>query len=224
MSKKAKKRPFAMSRRKKDAIIVISLLLAAFFIWLDHSKLNNFFSYHSGLEDSNSLDTRKYQGGVFLVTKVVDGDTIDINVSDSGKDYTRIRLWGVDTPETKDPQEGVCFFGPEASDFTGRLSLGKNVTIFLDKRRTRDKYDRLLAYVLLPDKRYLNEVLIEDGFGYADWRFRHDFYNKYKQLESSAKRNKKGLWKEVTFDKMPAWRQRMESETAKKGKNTAQEN
>jgi micrococcal nuclease len=210
VSKKAKKPAFAMSRRKRDSLILACLLLAAFFILLDHSKLNSFFTSRYKLEDSNSADFEKYNAKMFLVTNVVDGDTLDINVPDDGKDYTRIRLWGVDTPETKDPRTGVAFYGPEASDFTSRVSGGINVTVFLDTKRTRDKYHRLLAYILLPDKRYLNEALIEEGFGYADYRFKHDFYNKYKQLESSAKRNKKGLWKEVTVDKMPQWRQKYE--------------
>lgn len=199
-----------MSRRKRDGLILACLLLAAFFILLDHSKLNNFLTSRYKLEDSNSADFEKYNAKMFLVTNVVDGDTLDINVPDDGKDYTRIRLWGVDTPETKDPRTGVAFYGPEASEFTTKQALDKDVTIYLVENDTRDKYHRLLAYILLPDKRFLNEVLIEEGFGYADYRFKHDFYNKYKRLESSAKRNKKGLWKEVTVDKMPQWRQKYE--------------
>ena len=199
-----------MSRRKRDSLILACLLLAAFFILLDHSKLNNFLTSRYKLEDSNSADFEKYNGRIFLVTKVVDGDTLDINVPDNESDFTRIRLWGVDTPETKDPRTGVAFYGPEASEFTSRVSGGINVTVFLDTKQTRDKYHRLLAYIQLPDKRYLNEVLIEEGFGYADYRFKHDFYNKYKRLESSAKRNKKGLWKDVTPEQMPQWRQKYE--------------
>jgi micrococcal nuclease len=199
-----------MSRRKRDSLIIAGLLLTAFFIFFDRSKLNSFVTSHYKTQDSNSADFEKYNGRIFLVTKVVDGDTLDINIPDNKNDFTRIRLWGVDTPETKDPRFGVCFYGPEASDFTAKNSLGKNITVFLNKNHTRDKYNRLLAYILLPDKRYLNEALIEDGYGYADLRFKHDFYNKYKQLEASARRNKKGLWKEITFEQMPQWRQKYE--------------
>lgn len=79
------------------------------------------------------------------------------------------------------------YFGPEAAEFTKQLSFGKHVTIYLDtSNRTRDKYERLLAYVQLPDDRFLNEVLVAEGFAYADVRFRHSFYNKYKQLEAST--------------------------------------
>ena len=100
------------------------------------------------------------------------------------------------------------YFGPEAAEFTKNLALGKKVTIYLDEdNRTRDKYSRLLAYVKLPDERFLNEVLISEGFAYADWRFRHSLYHKYKQLEAAARSQKKGLWPNVTPEQMPEWRQ-----------------
>jgi endonuclease YncB( thermonuclease family) len=54
----------------------------------------------------------------------------------------------------------------------------------------------------------LNEVLVAEGFAYADLRFRHSFYNKYKQLEATARSQKKGLWKEVTRSQLPEWLQR----------------
>lgn len=100
------------------------------------------------------------------------------------------------------------YFGPEASEFTTKLALRKQVTIYLDEEnRTRDKYERLLAYVQLPDGRFLNEVLLSEGFAYADSLFRHSFYNKYKQLESAARSQKRGLWEKVTPDQFPEWRQ-----------------
>ena len=155
----------------------------------------------------------------------MDGDTIDIDIPD-GKpilsrveryDHTRIRLWGIDTPETKSEKYGVMYFGPEASAFATKLALGKPVTIYLDEEnRTRDKYGRLLAYVRLPDGTFLNEVLISEGFAYADLRFKHSLYNKYKQLESSTRSLKKGLWRNVTPDQLPEWLQRENPNLLKK--------
>jgi micrococcal nuclease len=100
------------------------------------------------------------------------------------------------------------YFGPEAAEFTKKLVLEKPVTVYLDETRTRDnkKYNRLLAYITLPDGGFLNEVLLSEGFAYADLRFKHDFYNKYKQLEGVARTNKKGLWRNVTPEQMPKWR------------------
>ena len=67
-----------------------------------------------------------------------------------------------------------AFFSPEATDFAKRAVEGKTVVIALLKERTRDRYDRLLAFVYLPgSKTTLNELLIATGHGYADWRFCH---------------------------------------------------
>ncbi|MHC4418265.1 MAG: thermonuclease family protein, partial [Planctomycetota bacterium] len=136
-------------------------------------------------------------------------DTVDIDVEDGEYEHTRIRLWGVDTPETKHPQTGVMHFGPEAADFTTKLALSKEVTVYLDtENRTRGYYGRLLAYVQLSDSDFLNELLLTEGFAYADLRFDHSLYNKYKQLEAGARSQKKGLWKEVTSDQLPEWRRK----------------
>jgi micrococcal nuclease len=144
--------------------------------------------------------------------KIVDGDTLDIDVPDVNHNHTRIRLWGIDSPETKSQNSGVMYFGPEATDFAEKSTLGKQVTIFLEEHDTRGKYGRLLAYVQLPDGRFLNEVLLSEGFAYADLRFRHGLYQKYKQLESSARRQQKGLWERITREQLPEWLQRMEPE------------
>ena len=61
-----------------------------------------------------------------------------------------------------------------------------------------------LAFTL-PDGKYLNEVLISQGFAYADLRFAHSFYNKYKSLQERAKKKNKGLWKNVTSKDLPQW-------------------
>jgi len=207
VTRKADKPAFAMSRRNKASIIALCLLLAAFVFWLDQTTAP--LSQLPKTEDEQILsDFEKYHQKSFVVVNVVDGDTIDINIPDANKETTRIRLWGVDTPETKHPERGVMYFGPEASEETRKLTLGKQVTVYLDDRSTRGKYGRLLAYIQLPDRSYLNEILLSEGFAYADWRFRHSFYNKYRQLESAARSSKKGLWEKVQPDQMPHWRQK----------------
>jgi micrococcal nuclease len=200
----------AMSKRRRTGITMLCLLLAAFFIWLDHSSIKLSWQGRNKSQDQQkSYDIEKYHTKIFSVVNVVDGDTIDIGISDDKYNNTRIRLWGIDTPETKSEEYGVMYYGPEASEFTKKLSFGKLVTIYLDtQNHTRDKYNRLLAYVQLPDGRFLNEVLIDEGYAYADLRFRHSFYNKYQQLEASARSLKKGLWEKVTRQQLPEWLQR----------------
>lgn len=88
----------------------------------------------------------------YLCTRVVDGDTIIVNI-DGKKE--RVRLIGVDTPETKHPNKPVEYFGREASAFTKGMVEGKKVKLEYDWQR-RDKYGRLLAYVYLEDGTFLN--------------------------------------------------------------------
>ena len=200
-----------MSKRRRSIIFTLSLLLVAAFVWLDHSPIRRSWQAQPDSEEqAKAYDFEKYHKKTFTVLKVVDGDTIDIDVPDGKYNHTRIRLWGIDTPETKNPEVGVMYFGPEAADFTMKSTLGKQVTIYLDKTRTRDnkKYNRLLAYIKLPDGKFLNEVLLTEGFAYADLRFRHSFYHKYKQLDAVAQSQKKGLWLNVTREQLPKWLQR----------------
>jgi len=200
---------YAMSRRRLTGIIILCLLVSAVFVRLDHSPIvHNWRRQPKSAEQTKSRDFEKYHARTFTVINVVDGDTIDIDIPDGQYEHTRIRLWGIDTPETKHPKIGQMYFGPEAAEFTRELALGKQVTIYLEEHRTRGYYGRLLAYVQLPDDRFLNEVLLTEGFAYADVRFRHSFYHKYKQLEAAARSQKKGLWQGVTPEQMPQWRQK----------------
>jgi len=196
-----------MSRRRRSVVFILCLLLIAVFIWLDHTTVEHKFQRRPKSEGRlRARDFEKYHSKTFTVVKVVDGDTIDIDIPDGKYERTRIRLWGVDTPETKHPEKGVMYFGPEAAEFTTKLVLGKKITVYLEEHRTRGYYGRLLAYVQLPDVKFLNEVLLSEGFAYADLRFRHSFYNKYKQLEAAARSQKKGLWPDVTREQQPEWR------------------
>jgi micrococcal nuclease len=200
-----------MSKRQRNAIFAVCLLFLALLIWLDHSPIRQKWQRRptSG-EKLKAHDFEKYHGKTFTVVKVVDGDTIDIDIPDGKCRHTRVRLWGIDTPETKHPKRGVMHFGPEAAEFTTKLALGKQVAVYLDKgNRTRGYYGRLLAYIQLPDRRFLNEVLVAEGFAYADLRFRHSFYHKYQDLQTSARRQKKGLWPNVKREQLPEWLQRM---------------
>ena len=205
------KSPYAMSRRRRTGIIVLCMLAIVVFVRLDYSHIRSKRqSQPKSDEQAKANDFQKYHTKTFTVVNVVDGDTIDIDIPDGQYEHTRIRLWGIDTPETKNPNVGVMYFGPEAAEFAKKLVLGKSVTVYLDEgNNTRGKYGRLLAYVKLPDAGFLNEILLTEGFAYADLRFRHSLYNKYKQLDASARSLKKGLWEKVIREQLPEWLQRM---------------
>ena len=187
-----------MSRRRRAGIVGLVALLAAACVLLDRGCAS------SGRPAAG--DFAKYDGKTFTVTKVVDGDTLDIDLPDGKYAHTRIRLWGIDAPETAAGQP--MYYGPQATQFATESALGKRVTIYMDQgNRTRGKYGRLLAYVELPDGTILNERLLTEGYAYADLRFQHGLYHKYQQAEASARRQKKGLWKDATREQLPVWLQ-----------------
>lgn len=156
-------------------------------------------------------DHERYHNQTFTCINVVDGDTLDLQTPDGMKASTRVRLWGVDTPETVKRGTPPMYFGPEASAYTAGRALHRRVRIVLDPDQTRDKYDRLLAYVY-PDgaETMLNEDILEQGFGYADTRFPHLWRERFIQLELRARRSHRGLWKDVQPSQMPDWRRRQE--------------
>jgi len=201
------KSAFAMSRRRKNGIIFLCLLILIFLVWLDHALIGHSRQLTPKSEEqAKASDLEKYHGKIFTVVNVIDGDTFDIDIPDGRYDHTRIRLLGIDTPETGSEQSSVIYFGPEAAEFTKKSALGKSVTVYLDALNpTRGKFGRLLAYVKLPDGGFLNEALLTEGYAYADSRFSHSFYNKYRQLQSRARSGKKGLWQNVTPDQLPKW-------------------
>jgi len=106
--------------------------------------------------------------GRATVVGVVDGDTIDVTI---GKREERIRLIGIDTPETKKPDTPIECFGLEASEFTASLlPVGTAVRIERDIVG-RDDYGRLLGYVFLPRgeaapglELFVNDEIIRRGY------------------------------------------------------------
>lgn len=132
----------------------------------------------------------------YPVMKVVDGDTIKILMK--GKEET-VRLLGVDTPELVDPRKPVQCFAAEASDETKSLLNGMSVSLELDPTQgERDKYGRLLAYVVLPDGTNMSEYLIRNGYAheYTYENNPHRYQEQFRLAQKEARENKRGLWSE----------------------------
>ena len=132
------------------------------------------------------------EGERALIPKVIDGDTIEL------ENGNKVRLIGVDTPETVDPRRPVGCFGKEASNVTKKLLLNKEVILQKDVSET-DKYNRLLRYVYLPLENgqtlFVNDYLIREGFAKSltyppDVKFTEQFL----QAERQARGQKRGLW------------------------------
>lgn len=154
-------------------------------------------------------DGDRFHNKTYLVVNVVDGDTIDIALVDTDPNRTRIRLLGVDTPETKHPRMPVQYFGPEATQYVIEVALGQQIIVQLDPASDiRGKYGRLLAYIQLPDGSILGEQLLARGLAYADTRFPYSKKDRYLDLQRQAMITRAGLWDKVTFEQLPPWLQR----------------
>jgi micrococcal nuclease len=127
------------------------------------------------------------------VTGIVDGDTI--HVSRQGVDR-RVRLWGIDAPEVHQS------FGASAKRFTRKLASRKTVTLQI---RDVDRYGRIVAEVILPDGRNLNQEIVRAGLA---WRYQ--YYARREQelkaLETEARAAKRGLW--AARKPLPPWEYR----------------
>jgi len=154
-------------------------------------------------QGSEGGDFPRYNNKHFRVSRVIDGDTIDLDSPDGDQSYTRVRLWGVDTPETKAPGKPVGYFGPEATAFTKEMVAGRTVRIELESENTRGKFGRLLGFVYSDEGKMLNEELLRSGHAYADGRWQHRFYFRFGQIEKQARKNKRGLWGNVKAQDMP---------------------
>jgi len=128
--------------------------------------------------------------GTALVTRVVDGDTVEAQIEGEIED---VRLIGVDTPETVKPGAPVECFGPQASHFSHRLLEGRRLRLVFGEER-RDAYGRLLAYAYLGE-RFVNAALVRRGLARTLTIPPNDrFAPLLRRLELRAARTGKGLW------------------------------
>lgn len=169
--------------RIKLLSVSLFLIMTGFgFLW---------FGMQSTSKEQTSA-TAGLQGERTVVSKVVDGDTLELV---SGK---TVRFIGIDTPETVDPRRPVGCFGKEASNETKGLLSGKEVILQKDVSDT-DKYGRLLRLIFLPLPNgqilFVNDYLVREGFARVLTYPPDVKYNeKFRQAENEAKENKRGLW------------------------------
>ena len=132
------------------------------------------------------------QPGLYKVIRFKDGDTIVVDMQGTPE---TVRFIGVDTPETHKPNTPVQCYGPAASAHTKILIGDSKVRLESDPLGTdRDRYNRLLRYVFLPDGRLVNEDLIRNGYGFYYPYFPFTKSQQFSQLQSEAQMLHKGLW------------------------------
>src|SRR3990172_7211131 len=131
------------------------------------------------------------RGKWVLVTHVTDGDTIGVG---RGWRYEKVRLIGIDTPETVHPEKPVEFFGPEASEFSKKQLEGKKVHLEFEPSSQYDDYGRLLAYVFFTDGTIFNAELIKQEYARVIAPSPFHRYKEFRLHEKEARVAGVGLW------------------------------
>jgi len=147
----------------------------------------------SAEEFSNQKETNNNELKSYSVIKVIDGDTIKVDINGVAE---TIRLIGINSPESVDPRKLVECFGIEASNRAKELLTNKKVILENDTTQgERDKYQRLLRYVWLEDGTFFNKKMISDGYANEyTYNTPYKYQAEFKQAETEAKALKKGLW------------------------------
>ncbi len=184
-----------MTKRQKKKLF--TLLIAALALLLstqvgsDQSIIKKITNY-SNEESSQETQEPPVLVGYYKVTEFVDGDTIAVNMDGS---IEKVRFIGVDTPETHKPNSPVQCFGEAAAQFTKDLLAAKAVRLEADPTNSnRDRYNRLLRYVYLPDGTLVNAEIIKQGYGFAYVSFPFTKMEEFKSFEAAARENNLGLW------------------------------
>jgi micrococcal nuclease len=130
-----------------------------------------------------------------VVLKIVDGDTIDIRDDNRGR--LRVRLLGIDTPETKKPDFTVGCWGPEATEFAKETMLGQRVALQTDPTQDMtDRYGRTLAYLVRADGWDYSIESVRAGVA-RSYVYHHNPVSRYDAIEAAeaeARSALRGLW------------------------------
>lgn len=148
----------------------------------------------SSTQESTSTPKTPANIQIAKVTRVIDGDTID--VSFDGK-TERIRIIGINTPETVDPRKPVECFGEKASAVAKEQLTDETVQLEADPTQgERDKYNRLLRYVWMDDGAVdFGKLMIATGYAYEyTYNLPYKYQAEYKQAQKEADQGNKGLW------------------------------
>lgn len=131
------------------------------------------------------------------VSRTIDGDTFEVTIDGAQE---KVRILGIDTPESVDPRKPVQCFAHEASDKLKEILTGKDIVLMADATNSdRDKYGRLLRYVTLAaDGTSVNAEMIQLGYARAYTKFPFTHRAEYLKLQTEARLAGRGLWSPTT--------------------------
>ncbi len=171
--------------RRKHIIISTIVLLLAIPAGISQSQ-GSFITIKKGILTN--------QPGLYHINHFVDGDTIAVDMNGTSE---TVRFTGIDTPETHKPNTPVQCYGPAAAAYTqNRIkAAGGHVRLVADSLSTnRDRYNRLLRYVYLPDGTNLDQDLVAKGYAFAYVSFPFTKSTAFSAAEKNAQDKKLGLW------------------------------
>jgi micrococcal nuclease len=190
------------TRKLNITTLILIAILAIFYLFYKAPNRNfNFLSHHKATETASSQSQP-----VCNAVLVIDGDSFVCQFSDGKEEH--IRLIGIDAPESRRNPKAERDSERSGQDIKTIITLGKKgaqITKSYLKRGTpvnleldvqpRDKYERLLAYVYLPDGTMLNALLVREGYAQVmtvppNVRHQDMFLN----LQRQAREQGKGLW------------------------------
>lgn len=177
-------------RQRRWMLTIIGLLLlgVAFYSQVHHR------SYASEL-----------QGTEVLVDQVLQGDLIRIRTPKHTLE--EVCLKGIDAPDLASAGHPPAYFAWPAKQYLHQRIHGKKVVLQFEGTQRRDPDGCLVAYVYLNDNECINLSLVLSGYAYVDRRQTGYLSSRMGQAEADARQKQRGLWKDVTLDQMPEWRQ-----------------
>ncbi len=145
--------------------------------------------------DIKTTETTTTETDLYTVTRVVDGDTIEV---ERGGVREKVRLVGINTPELRDKRQLVHCFAEAAKAKTAELVAGREVRLEDDPTQDdRDKYHRLLRYVYVGDV-LVNRELVAQGFAYEyTYRVPYQYQKEFRSLQTRAREAQTGLWSDT---------------------------
>lgn len=180
-------------------LVIAALITVATKNPMIHSKFDSLLSDQPDLFAAKSANVELH--GPYGIVRVVDGDTVVVDIDGAN---TKVRLLGIDTPESVHPnKKRNTQEGKQASDWAKKLLAGKNVYLEYDVGKT-DRYGRTLAYVYLDDqKTMVNRLLLQNGLAQIMTIQPNSRYaNEFHRLQVAARQEGKGFWKTGFFQAM----------------------
>lgn len=180
--------PDPLAKRWMLAVVITSVIILLSFLY-NTQRDAVFGIVNNGLDAKAQIPIGPY----YKVIRVVDGDTLVVNINGVEE---KVRLIGINTPETVDPRKTVECFGKEATSRMKDLADGKNVRLENDNSQSeRDVYGRLLDYVYLEDGQMLNRKMIAEGYAYEyTYMTPYKYQKEFRDVQTLARVSARGLW------------------------------